>query len=301
MSIDAAQVGRDQIDARLRILLPEQYQETYDSIEPKSMGSAALKFDADGNVAWNEIWQSFCDLAMAGGPPHKGQLLEPGAPEAIAANPEQYNKVVDEICRGIAMAADLPTQRNGGAGWIAVHCHSATMADWLSRAIVMENVAARSAGVMLYLPAAPHFRLDKEIKNVVTVIAKTAHYWTGHMSRSQKTLVADLFTRMAAESPLLEPHVTSRTTEADVDVLASTLAGETGLTRSGRRYAGWVGFEGPSVAAAVWMMRALVAHNVLARREETAVFVPIDEVQDPDGRRVRRLLGMVYRLCPTCR
>ena len=49
------------------------------------------------------------------------------------------------------------------------------------------------------------------------------------------------------------------------------------------------------------MMRALVAHNVLARREETAVFVPIDEVQDPDGRRVRHLLRLVYRLCPKCR
>ncbi len=301
MSIDAAQVARDQIDARLRILLPEQYQETYDSIDPKPMRAAGLKFDAAGNVAWNEIWQSFCDLAMAGGPPHKGKLLEPGTPDAIAANQDQYDTVVDEICRGFAMAADLPTHRDAGAGWVAVHCHSATMADWLSRAIVMENVAARSGGVMLYLPAAPHFRLDKQIKNVVTVIAKTAHYWTGHMSRSQKALVADLFTRMAAESPLLEPNVTARTTQSRVDELAATIAGETGLPRSNRHYAGWIGFEGSSVAAAVWMMRALVAHNVMARREETAVFVPIDEVQDPDGRRVRQLLGMAYRLCPRCR
>jgi hypothetical protein len=31
------------------------------------------------------------------------------------------------------------------------------------------------------------------------------------------------------------------------------------------------------------------------------VFVPIDEVHDPDGRRVQGLLATVYRLCPKCR
>jgi len=30
------------------------------------------------------------------------------------------------------------------------------------------------------LPAGPAFRLDKEIKNVITVVAKTHHYWTEH-------------------------------------------------------------------------------------------------------------------------
>jgi sirohydrochlorin cobaltochelatase len=33
---------------------------------------------------------------------------------------------------------------------------------------------------VLFLPAGPTFRLDKEIKNVVTVIAKTHHYWKEH-------------------------------------------------------------------------------------------------------------------------
>jgi hypothetical protein len=145
------------------------------------------------------------------------------------------------------------------------------MADWLARAIVMENVAARSSGVMLYLPAAPHFRLEKEIKNVITVIAKTAHYWMGHMSRSQKTLIADLFTTMSRESPLIEPPVDGAA-------------------------AGWRGVESASVSAAVWMMRALMAFNVLARRENTTLFVPLNGDQDAGGTIVDGAVARVREL-----
>ncbi len=87
MTLDAARVALDKLNARLRVLLPEQYQESYESVQPVSMGSAGLKFAPDGQVAWDEIWQTFCDLAMAGGPPHKGALLGPGDPSAIAAAP----------------------------------------------------------------------------------------------------------------------------------------------------------------------------------------------------------------------
>lgn len=268
--LDAARVALDKLDARLRILLPEQYQESYESVQPLSMGSAALKFDTDGKVAWDQMWQTFCDLAMAGGPPHKGQLLAPGAAADIAANPQQYGQVVEEICRGIWMAADLPAVADARPGWVRVQCHSLTMADWLARAIVMENIAARSSGVMLYLPAAPHFRVEKEIKNVITVIAKTAHYWTGHMSRSQKTLIADLFTTMAGESPLIEPAIDG--------------------------WATWRGVECATVDSAVWIMRALAAFGVMARREQLTVLVPINDAQDPGGAIVEGALARVQQL-----
>jgi sirohydrochlorin cobaltochelatase len=55
------------------------------------------------------------------------------------------------------------------------------MARWLLRAIAEENVSIRREGTVLFLPAGPTFRLDKEIKNVVTVIAKTHHYWREHL------------------------------------------------------------------------------------------------------------------------
>ena len=160
----------DELDQRLRVLLPETYQE-WETLEPKPMKSAGLKYGPDGKVAWDQIWGSFCDLAMAGGPPHRGRLLEPGSKDAIDADPARYEEVVDEICRGITLASELPARASERPGWVSVDCYSDTMASWLLRAIVMENVAARSHGRELMLPAAPHFRVEKEIKNVITVIA----------------------------------------------------------------------------------------------------------------------------------
>ena len=43
------------------------------------------------------------------------------------------------------------------------------------------------------------------------------------------------------------------------------------------------------------MMRALVASNVLARREGTTLFVPINSAVDPDRRRVVSAVADVQR------
>jgi sirohydrochlorin cobaltochelatase len=268
----------EELDLRLRVLLPETYEDSYESLEPKPMGSAGLKYGPDGKVAWDEIWGSFCDLAMAGGPPHKGRLLEPGRSDAIDAAPSRYEEVVDEICRGITLASELPAQQSAQAGWVSVDCYSETMASWLLRAIVMENVAARANHRELLLPAAPHFELDKEIKNVVTVIAKTTHYWMGHMARAQKSAIAELFARMSSASPLIEP------------------GDDRGLARHGLGEGGWRGVECSSVKAAVWMMRAMVVNNVLSRREGTTLFVPVNPATDPAGVIVARTVMVVHRL-----
>ncbi|QHN02942.1 hypothetical protein FTO74_05830 [Granulicella sp. WH15] len=61
-----------QAEERMQTLLPSIYRDRTDDVQPVSMGSAPLAFDVDGNVAWDRMWGSFCDLAMAGGPPHKG-------------------------------------------------------------------------------------------------------------------------------------------------------------------------------------------------------------------------------------
>ena len=268
----------EELDHRLRVLLPETYQDNYESLEPKAMRSAGLKYGPDGKVAWDQIWGSFCDLAMAGGPPHKGKLLEPGTSAAIDADPRRYEEVVDEICRGITLASELPAQPSTIPGWVSVDCYSETMASWLLRAIVMENVSARSQGRELRLPAAPSFRLEKEIKNVITVIAKTTHYWMGHMSRPQKAAIAELFAKMSAASPLIEP--------ADGEPLARRSLGE----------GGWRAIECGSVKSAVWMMRALVVNNVLARREEKTLLVANNPVTDPGGVIAARAVTLVHRL-----
>ena len=80
------------LEVRLKTILPEQYQDCYEDVQPVSMGSAGLKYGSDGKVAWNEMWATFCDLAMAGGPPHKGTLLEPGSPAEIDAQPDRYRE-----------------------------------------------------------------------------------------------------------------------------------------------------------------------------------------------------------------
>ncbi len=72
-------------------------------------------------------------------------------------------------------------------------------------------------------------------------------------------------------------------------------SGSTGLRRSDRHYDGWLGLECPDVGSAVWMMRALVASNVLARREGTTLFVPINPAIDPSGRRVVSAVTDVHR------
>lgn len=284
---------------RMRTLLPEQYQDPGLDIQPVSMGSAGLKFGPDGRVAWDEIWQSFCDLAMAGGPPHKGTLLEPGRAAEIAAAPDRYQEVVAEICRGVTMASELPATDSPVAGRVRVSAYSDTMADWLLRAVTMENVAVSRTGEFdLDLPAAPHFRLEKEIKNVVTVIAKTTHYWMGHMPRVHKADIGGLFAMLSREAPLLEPD--QAVNEGDDQSLRHTVAAaieqQAGLRAVNHGYRGWIGLQTAGVRAAVWMMRALVAANVLARREGEVLFVPIDAAADPTGATVAARVALVHRL-----
>lgn len=163
-------------------ILPPRYRNG-DEVRSAPMGAAALKFDEAGNVAWDRIWTDFCDLALAGGPPHRGDLLEPAPPEAVRADPDGYAETLDELARGIRMVTGLPVVRHAAAGWIGVRCESEEMAIWLLRAILVENVSVRREREVLYLPAGPDYRLKYEIKNVVTAVAKTYHYWTEHMMR----------------------------------------------------------------------------------------------------------------------
>jgi hypothetical protein len=289
------------LDSRLRILLPEDYQETYEQMEPVPMRSAGLKYGADGAVAWNEIWGSFCDLAIAGGPPHKGRLLEAGMPADIAAQPDRYRGVVREICRGVTMVTDMMAVEAPTPGWVRVTCFREAMAGWLVRAVTTENVAVRAEGALLDLPAAPAFRLEKEIKNVITAIAKTCHYWMGHMPGTQRLAVANLLGTLDAEAPLVQPAYSPDGVHAAADAplydgIAARIRRDAGLAASPHLYTGWLGLECASVHAAVWMMRALVATNVLARREDRVLFVPVNPAIDPNGGRVAEAVVRLHRL-----
>jgi len=165
-------------------MLPLRYQMD-NNVSAAPMGAADLVYDDDGNVAWNEIWGDFCDLALAGGPPHRGTLLEPVNPETVINNPENYARVLRELKRGIEMITGLQVVQSSSPGWIGMECSSDAMALWLLRAIVVENVSVRREDKVLLFPAGPDFRLEHEIKNVITVIAKTNHYWREHVQANQ--------------------------------------------------------------------------------------------------------------------
>jgi hypothetical protein len=266
------------------------------------MGSAPLKYGPDGEVAWDEVWTTFCDLAIAGGPPHRGTLLEPVPAATASAEPERYAKVVREIHRGIRLTAGLRAARVSEPGWAGLECPRADMARWLVRAIVAENVSARHDGEVLYLPAGPQFRVEKEIKNVVTAVAKVCHYWTDHFTADQRAAVATFGGGDdGGGSTLFGPASPEAVRAAPAEYDAAALETEcevqsgAGLRPGARAYGGWVGFDCGDEAAAVWLLRGVVVEDVLARREGSVLFLPVDPNTGDEGR--RKVVGAMARAC----
>ena len=137
------------------------------------------------------------------------------------------------------------------------------------------------------------------MKNVVTSVAKTCHYWEGHIPPAQQQAIAALFADPTGNWPLVEPthgrdavHVEK--TQRIADRVATAIAQSTGLARTAHTAAGWLGLECPGVRPAVWMMRALVASNILSRREGTTLFVPIHPLRDPDGSIVAGTVARIH-------
>ncbi len=166
---------------RASSILPPRYQSSQ-RVSSAPMGSGPMQYTEDGQVAWDEMWTSFCDLALAGGPPHRDTLLEPVPPDEVRSNLEGYERVLAEIERGLRLVTRLPVIHSDRLSWIGLRCDNEEMALWLLRAIIVENVCVRREGTTLFLPAGPNFETEKEIKNVITVVAKTHHYWMEHMN-----------------------------------------------------------------------------------------------------------------------
>lgn len=149
-------------------------------IPPAPMTAAEFLFKEDGKPDWGEMWQSFCELALYGGPPHRGDDSALMVPEVEVDAPTPINDMVLEIKRGIWETSGLyaePASNN----WMAVTCDSRKMAAWMCAAIILENVDARCDEERLYVPASPDFDLKVEVKSVITVVAKVHHYWQAHI------------------------------------------------------------------------------------------------------------------------
>jgi hypothetical protein len=260
------------------------------------MGSAKLKTGPDGQIAWDEIWTTFCHLALAGGPPHRGTLLEPVPAEEAAALSEQQQKVVAEIERAIGLTTELTTFLSPTPGWVGVRCESADMAAWLVRAIVAENIIARRDGNALFLPAGPRFTVEKEIKNVVTSLAKTCHYLLDHLPPGCRPAGLD--------RRLVEPASREEIAASPAKYLAAASDLERGIrqvtrldTEAGKSQ-GWIGVQCASEEMSVWMLRAVAVEDCLVRREGDLLCVPVsmhrDRRQGTD--RVLTVVAQAHRL-----
>jgi sirohydrochlorin cobaltochelatase len=281
------------LDSKINAFLPPQYSHCYGGVSPTSMGSAGLVYGPDDRVAWDRIWTTFCDLALAGGPPHRGNLLEPVSEAEAESEPGRYRDVVRELDRAIGLTTGLPVIDGYAPGWVGVQCESPAEAAWLQFAVTAENVSCRRRKDVLQIPAGPAFRDEKEIKNVVVALAKSYHYWDGHLTAAQQSLAGERIWDPAAPS---EAALNPSEYKAAVAQVESTLR-TAGLSPLPRRYVGWVGFQTTGEEEAVWLLRAVLVNQVLARREERVLFLPVCPAPD-DGHvaRVGWAIGQAWRL-----
>jgi len=177
-TLDQAQPLLRRSPSRIRELSPPT------SSGADAMASAPFVW-RDGRPDWGAMWTTFCDLALHGGPPQRGvdqALRAPGAGGPVGGSAPE---ALAELERGILEATGLVAEA-AGPGLIAIRCESPRMAAWLCAAIILENVDARVEGDRLLLPAGPDFRLEDQVKSVITVVAKTHHYWREHLETGRR-------------------------------------------------------------------------------------------------------------------
>jgi len=269
---DSAELER--LEARINAILPPRYVGCFEEVSPSSMGSAKMRYDAQGRVAWGEIWTTFCHLALAGGPPHRGRLLEPVKQSELEAAPaETQHLVVAELERALRLTVDLPLVAERRPGWVGLLCDDGAMAAWLTRAVMAENVFARREGELLFVPVGPSFRIEKEVKNVVVSLAKSCHYLLDHVDDDARPK-GDGPTLIAPPLPEeIERH--REVYAAAATKLRAAIAGGTPLPTLPDDYPGWLGLDCATEDAAVWMLRAVAVEDVLVRREEGRLYVPV--------------------------
>ena len=164
-------IGRDD-DARRREYAPVPRP-------ADAMSSAPFLWRDDGRPDWSGMWTTFCELALYGGPPQRGPESALRAPAGQLAGTDR--EMLAEMRRGIRETTGLYAE-SVESGWLAVTCESPTMAAWMCAAIILENVTARVDDDRLLLPAGPGYTLNDEVKSIITVVAKTHHYWSAHVA-----------------------------------------------------------------------------------------------------------------------
>jgi sirohydrochlorin cobaltochelatase len=143
----------------------------------ESMSSASFVWLPDGRPDWGSMWTTFCELALFGGPPQRGPESALRAPASGGACDDA---TLAEMRRGIWETTGLYAE-SSEPGRLVVSCESPEMARWMANAIALENVEARADEDRIVLPAGAGWRIDDEVKSIITVVAKTHHYWQAHL------------------------------------------------------------------------------------------------------------------------
>src|SRR2546430_13239319 len=87
------------------------------------MAAAPFVWRADGRPDWRAMWTSFCELALFGGPPHRGAEQALRGSETAGADATSDTETIAEIRRGIQETTGLDSE-TVAPGWIAIACES---------------------------------------------------------------------------------------------------------------------------------------------------------------------------------
>jgi len=171
-------VAKESIPSARRMEQTDHHGEPIISAE--RMAAAPFLFRSDGAPDWSSMWKGFCELALYGGPPHRGLEEALRAPQSSSEKVVR-DEMVEEIIRGIRETTGLDSAPAAG-GWLVMTCDSKRMAAWLCAVIILENVDARCDGTELFVPGDNGFELKDQVKSVITVVAKANHYWQEHIA-----------------------------------------------------------------------------------------------------------------------
>ena len=143
---------------------------------PEYMKAAEIIYDQNGNPEWNKMWNSFCNLAAEGGPSHRDNLHRISFPEKNFVYDET---IKNEIARGLRLL-NANVKEINNKGEIYIDLIFPNKAKWFRNIIDLENVAAKQKGKYLILPWSGNYKIDKEVKSLMTVWGKASHYWREH-------------------------------------------------------------------------------------------------------------------------
>ena len=127
----------------------------------------------------------------------------------------------------------------------------------------------------------------------MVALSKTHHYWDGHLTGAEQSL---------AREDVWEPATPAEAaaSPAEYEVAAGEVeegVRAAGLPTSPRRYVGWVGIETAGEEEAVWLLRAVLVEQVLARGEEGLLYLSVGATPDAgQAARVVRAIQQAWQL-----